>query len=329
MAPAELLRLLLDPDRLAVAGVGVAPDADQGGRRRHRPQRAGGPRRDRRPAGGGPGHRRRLALHDRHGRTSRRRARGGRARRADGSDHRLRHDRGRAGDPAPLLRGAHADRDPRQPRQAPGVLLQRLALEFDVGRYTEREVNDILFAFHPDWSTLRRYLVDEGFLDREHVDDQNWYWRAGGRVTDLPANCPTRVASPPCAHGTRSDPSSGSASSRPTSWRGACATRLTVEDMRRIAKRRLPQGVFDYIDGGAEDERSWLEQRSRVRSHRVLSQRAARRERDRRLDHAARQADLDAARPGAHRVHAAHPFAGRASRWRERERAGIPTRCRR
>jgi hypothetical protein len=68
------------------------------------------------------------------------------------------------------------------------VLLQRLALEFDVGRrYTEREVNEILFAFHPDWSTLRRYLVDEGFLDREHLDEQNWYWRAGGRVTDLPS----------------------------------------------------------------------------------------------------------------------------------------------
>ncbi len=71
------------------------------------------------------------------------------------------------------------------------VLLQRLALEFDVGqRYTEREVNEILFAFHPDWSTLRRYLVDEGFLDREHADDQNWYWRAGGRVTDLPSDGP-------------------------------------------------------------------------------------------------------------------------------------------
>jgi hypothetical protein len=68
------------------------------------------------------------------------------------------------------------------------VLLQRLALEFDVGRrYTEREVNEILFTFHPDWSTLRRYLVDEGFLDREHLDEQNWYWRAGGRVTDLPS----------------------------------------------------------------------------------------------------------------------------------------------
>ena len=63
------------------------------------------------------------------------------------------------------------------------VLLQRLALEFDVGRhYTEREVNEVLFAFHPDWSTLRRYLVDEGFLDRAHVDDENEYWRSGGRV---------------------------------------------------------------------------------------------------------------------------------------------------
>jgi L-lactate dehydrogenase (cytochrome) len=30
----------------------------------------------------------------------------------------------------------------------------------------------------------------------------------------------------------------------------------SVEDLRRIAKRRLPRGVFDYIDGGAEDERS-------------------------------------------------------------------------
>ena len=30
----------------------------------------------------------------------------------------------------------------------------------------------------------------------------------------------------------------------------------TVEDLRRIARRRLPRGVFDYIDGGAEDERS-------------------------------------------------------------------------
>ncbi|MDG2025951.1 MAG: alpha-hydroxy acid oxidase [Acidimicrobiales bacterium] len=31
----------------------------------------------------------------------------------------------------------------------------------------------------------------------------------------------------------------------------------SVEDLRRIAKRRLPGGVFDYIDGAAEDERTY------------------------------------------------------------------------
>jgi len=30
----------------------------------------------------------------------------------------------------------------------------------------------------------------------------------------------------------------------------------SVADLRRIARRRLPGGVFDYVDGGAEDERS-------------------------------------------------------------------------
>src|SRR5262249_49881134 len=29
---------------------------------------------------------------------------------------------------------------------------------------------------------------------------------------------------------------------------------LTIEDLRHRAKRRLPRVVFDYIDGGAEDE---------------------------------------------------------------------------
>ena len=67
------------------------------------------------------------------------------------------------------------------------VVLQRLALEFDPGRrYTEREVNDTLFPFFADWSTLRRHLVDEGFLDREAIGGGNEYWRSGGRVTDLP-----------------------------------------------------------------------------------------------------------------------------------------------
>src|SRR4051812_18567342 len=34
------------------------------------------------------------------------------------------------------------------------------------------------------------------------------------------------------------------------------ARAASVADLRRIAKRRLPGGVFDYIDGAAEDERT-------------------------------------------------------------------------
>ena len=59
------------------------------------------------------------------------------------------------------------------------IVLQRLALEFEVGvRYPERQVNRILEAFHPDFAALRRYLVDDGFLSRERGE----YWRTGGRV---------------------------------------------------------------------------------------------------------------------------------------------------
>ena len=34
------------------------------------------------------------------------------------------------------------------------------------------------------------------------------------------------------------------------------ARAASVADLRRIAKLRLPGGVFDYIDGAAEDERN-------------------------------------------------------------------------
>jgi hypothetical protein len=59
------------------------------------------------------------------------------------------------------------------------MVLSRLALEFDVGvRYSEGQVNDVLRRFHDDHASLRRYLVDEGFLSR----DGGEYWRTGGRV---------------------------------------------------------------------------------------------------------------------------------------------------
>lgn len=54
-----------------------------------------------------------------------------------------------------------------------------LAQRFVPGvRYTELEVNRELMAVYPDYVTLRRGLVDFGFLDR--ADGQ--YWRSGGTV---------------------------------------------------------------------------------------------------------------------------------------------------
>lgn len=59
------------------------------------------------------------------------------------------------------------------------IVLERVALEFEPGRrYDEKEVNVIVGAFFNDYAALRRYLVDERFLDRDH----GVYWRAGGRV---------------------------------------------------------------------------------------------------------------------------------------------------
>ena len=40
----------------------------------------------------------------------------------------------------------------------------------------ERAVNLIIGKVHGDYATLRRYLVDDGFLERR----EGFYWRAGG-----------------------------------------------------------------------------------------------------------------------------------------------------
>jgi hypothetical protein len=59
------------------------------------------------------------------------------------------------------------------------IVLERIAVEFEPGvRYSEPDVNAIVGRFHADSAALRRYLVDEGFLSRDH----GVYWRSGGRV---------------------------------------------------------------------------------------------------------------------------------------------------
>jgi hypothetical protein len=47
------------------------------------------------------------------------------------------------------------------------VVLEYLAGRFETGvAYDEDAVNETLAAFHPDYATLRRYLVDAGLLER-------------------------------------------------------------------------------------------------------------------------------------------------------------------
>ena len=59
------------------------------------------------------------------------------------------------------------------------VVLDQLAQRFEPGyTYTEAEVNDALRPAHPDVAMLRRCLVDEAFLGRDH----GVYWRVGGSV---------------------------------------------------------------------------------------------------------------------------------------------------
>ncbi len=64
------------------------------------------------------------------------------------------------------------------PRRGPMIdaACRFLAARFVPGRrYRETEVNELLAADAPDHATLRRLLVDRGFLERA----AGWYWREG------------------------------------------------------------------------------------------------------------------------------------------------------
>jgi hypothetical protein len=57
------------------------------------------------------------------------------------------------------------------------VVLDHVSQAFEPGRtYPEAEVDEILKGFHDDHAALRRYLVENEFMTREH----NVYWRSGG-----------------------------------------------------------------------------------------------------------------------------------------------------
>ena len=63
------------------------------------------------------------------------------------------------------------------------LLLDQIAQAFEPGvHYPEQRVSLFLGALHPDYAALRRYLVDEKFLDRSGGE----YWRSGGTVRASP-----------------------------------------------------------------------------------------------------------------------------------------------
>ncbi len=56
------------------------------------------------------------------------------------------------------------------------AVLRWLVEDFQPGRqYTETEVNRIIARRHPDFASLRRFLVDEELLQRR----RSVYWRTG------------------------------------------------------------------------------------------------------------------------------------------------------
>lgn len=55
------------------------------------------------------------------------------------------------------------------------VILAEIAKQFDPGKhYTEREVNEILRPIHPDFATIRRFLIIYGLMSRTR--DGSVYW---------------------------------------------------------------------------------------------------------------------------------------------------------
>ena len=59
------------------------------------------------------------------------------------------------------------------------VVLDHVAQRFEPGRrYTEKQINAALSEIHADTATLRRDMVDFGFMDRADGE----YWRSGGTV---------------------------------------------------------------------------------------------------------------------------------------------------
>jgi hypothetical protein len=62
---------------------------------------------------------------------------------------------------------------PRQQKKRDAISRYLVTLFEPERRYSEREVNEVISTFFEDFATLRRELIDRGFMDR----DREEYWR--------------------------------------------------------------------------------------------------------------------------------------------------------
>lgn len=62
------------------------------------------------------------------------------------------------------------------------IILQNIVKRFDVNKkYSEKEINEILKIIYSDFATIRRHLIEYGFMERSKDCTEYWIKSQGGK----------------------------------------------------------------------------------------------------------------------------------------------------